>query len=155
MRKPKPSPLNVLKKYMNFMGHYNYQVNDVVLEKIASFYENAAIAHLTYPFETMEKNIKEAYDAIRKIENGFIGRRPTISRWQRDGWQMANSRSKKKRWYFAYRIDGDTIYVEDACHAQNMHETMARDKNPFPISTRKFVAYIITEKVMRKIRQLI
>ena len=33
---------------------------------------------------------------------------------------MANT----KKWYFTYRIDGDTIYVEDACHAQNMHESI-------------------------------
>ena len=25
-------------------------------------------------------------------------------------------------WYYAYRISGDTIIIEDACHAQNMHE---------------------------------
>ena len=24
--------------------------------------------------------------------------------------------------YFAYTIDGDTITIVDACHAQNMHE---------------------------------
>lgn len=27
-------------------------------------------------------------------------------------------------WNYAYRIDGDTIYVEDACHSQNMHEVV-------------------------------
>ena len=31
---------------------------------------------------------------------------------------MANT----SRWYYAYRIDGDTVTVVDACHAQNMHE---------------------------------
>ena len=24
--------------------------------------------------------------------------------------------------YYAYTIDGDTITIQDACHAQNMHE---------------------------------
>ncbi len=24
------------------------------------------------------------------------------------------------KWYFAYTIDGDTITIVDACHAQNM-----------------------------------
>lgn len=33
---------------------------------------------------------------------------------------MANT----DKWYFAYRIEGETIYVEDACHAQNMHEAI-------------------------------
>lgn len=31
---------------------------------------------------------------------------------------MANT----DKWYYAYTIDGDTITVVDACHAQNMHE---------------------------------
>ena len=34
------------------------------------------------------------------------------------GYHMANT----DRWYFAYTIDGDTITVVDARHAQNMHE---------------------------------
>ena len=32
------------------------------------------------------------------------------------------------KWYFAYRIEGETIYVEDACHAQNMHELLGENK---------------------------
>ncbi len=35
---------------------------------------------------------------------------------------MANT----DKWYFAYRIEGETIYVEDACHAQNMHESIIK-----------------------------
>jgi len=30
---------------------------------------------------------------------------------------MANT----DKWYFAYTIEGDTITIVDACHAQNMH----------------------------------
>ena len=62
----------------------------------------------------------DAYSAIYQIENGLLRRQPTISRWK--GFYMATSRDRK--WYFAYRIEGDTIYVEDACHAQNMHESL-------------------------------
>ena len=29
---------------------------------------------------------------------------------------------KYHKWYYAYTIDGDTITIQDACHAQNMHE---------------------------------
>ena len=43
-------------------------------------------------------------------------RRPTISRWA--GCHMANT----DKWYYAYKIEGDTITVVDACHAQNMYE---------------------------------
>jgi hypothetical protein len=25
------------------------------------------------------------------------------------------------KWYYAYTIDKDTITIQDACHAQNMH----------------------------------
>ena len=31
---------------------------------------------------------------------------------------MANT----DKWYYAYTIDGDTVTVVDACHAQNMHD---------------------------------
>ena len=31
---------------------------------------------------------------------------------------MANT----SKWYYAYRIEGHSIIVVDACHAQNMHE---------------------------------
>ena len=30
--------------------------------------------------------------------------------------------AKKYRHTYAYKIEGDTITVVDACHAQNMHE---------------------------------
>ena len=33
---------------------------------------------------------------------------------------MANT----KKWYFLYRIEGDTVFVEDACHALNMKDTI-------------------------------
>lgn len=60
---------------------------------------------------------------INLIENGLMRGRPTLSRWQ--GLYMATTKNKK--WYFAYRIepgtDENNIFVEDACHAQNMHET--------------------------------
>ena len=70
----------------------------------------------------MIKNISDAYNAIYQIENGLLPRQPTISHWS--GLFMAAS--KDRRWYFAYRVEGDTIYVEDACHAQNMHESLFR-----------------------------
>ncbi len=35
---------------------------------------------------------------------------------------MANT----DKWYFAYRIEGNTIFVEDARHSQNMYEAIDR-----------------------------
>ena len=72
----------------------------------------------------MEQNVRDAYLAMFQIENTLLRREPTLSRWA--DYHMAN----KRKWYYAYVIDGDTITVVDACHAQNMHEWwpgMARD----------------------------
>ena len=101
----------------------NHAIRQQVLNKISNFYHNVAKKYKhTYSEELMHKNIDNAYNAIYQIENGLLRRRPTISRW--NGLFMATSRDRK--WYFAYRIEGDTIYVEDACHAQNMHESLLR-----------------------------
>ena len=70
----------------------------------------------------LHTNVDNAFNSIYKIENGLLRRKPTISKW--NGMYMANA----GKWYFAYRIDDDTIYVEDACHAQNMHEAQLREK---------------------------
>lgn len=98
----------------------NYFIRNRVGNKINSFYQNVAKKYKhTYSEELMHKNMDDAYNAIYQIENGLLRRQPTISRWR--GLYMATSNDK--HWYFAYRIEGDTIYVEDACHAQNMHES--------------------------------
>jgi len=70
----------------------------------------------TYSEELMHKNIDEATDTIYQIEKTLLRRTPILSRWE--GCLMANS----DKWYFAYIIEGDTVTVVDACHAQNMHE---------------------------------
>ena len=64
----------------------------------------------------MEQNVRDAYLAMFQIEHTLLRREPTLSRWA--DYYMAN----KGKWYYAYVIDGDTITVVDACHAQNMHE---------------------------------
>lgn len=102
----------------------NYLINEAVYERIWSFYSNVAKKYKhTYSYEDLEADYKSACHSIYKIENGLLRRKPTISRWK--GLFMANT----KKWYYAYRIEGDTIYVEDACHAQNMHEERLRILN--------------------------
>ena len=64
----------------------------------------------------MEKNVLDAYDSIFQIEQSLLRREPTLSRWT--GLYMANT----DKWYFAYKVEDDTVTVIDACHAQNMHE---------------------------------
>lgn len=101
----------------------NYVISKKCNSAISSFYHNVAKKYKhTYSKETMRKNIHDAYQSIFKIENGLLRRSPTLSRW--NGYHMANT----DKWYYAYRIEGDTIYVEDACHAQNMHEAIVRSE---------------------------
>lgn len=64
----------------------------------------------------MERNVRDAIFYIYAIERTLPRRKPTINRWK--GYYMANT----DKWYYAYIIDGDTITVVDACHAQNMHD---------------------------------
>ena len=44
------------------------------------------------------------------IEKTLHRRKPTITRWQEQGWHMANT----EKWYYAYTIDNDTIRVKFA-----------------------------------------
>lgn len=101
-----------------------YLVSPLVIKKIQTFYENVSQKYKhTYDYSLMHKNTDDTIDSIYKIEDKLPRRVPTLDRWQ--GFHMANT----KKWYFAYKIDGDTIYVEDACHAQNMHEGLDRAIN--------------------------
>ena len=86
-------------------------------QKITTFYRNVSKKYKhTYSQELMEKNVNDAYDAMFQIENGLLRREPTVERWK--GYHMANT----DKWYYAYTIEGDTVTVVDACHAQNMTE---------------------------------
>ena len=86
-------------------------------QKITTFYRNVSKKYKhTYSQELMEKNVHDAYDSMFQIESTLLRREPTISQWS--GFHMAH----KGKWYFAYTIEGDTITIVDAIHAQNMHE---------------------------------
>ena len=96
---------------------YKYIYSKRALRKIRTFYRNVALKYChTYSYEDMERNIRDAIFSINEIERTLLRCQPTISCW--NGYHMANT----DKWYFAYRIDGDTIIIVDACHAQNMHE---------------------------------
>lgn len=93
-----------------------YVIKKRCAQKITTFYRNVSRKYKhTYSLELMEKNVVDAYDAIFQIERTLLRRDPTIPKWE--GYYMANT----DKWYYAYRIDGETITVVDACHAQNMH----------------------------------
>ena len=94
-----------------------YIIRKRCAQKITTFYRNVSKKYKhTYSLELMEQNVNDAYDSMFEIEKTLLRREPTISQWS--GYHMAN----KGKWYFAYTIDGDTIIVVDARHAQNMHE---------------------------------
>ena len=94
-----------------------YIVKKRSVRKINSFYHNVAKKYKhSYSEEMMHKNIDDAVDSIYQIERDLPRREPTISRWA--GYHMANT----DKWYFAYTMDGDTITIVDACHAQNMYD---------------------------------
>ena len=83
---------------------YKYIFTKRAAGKIRSFYGNVARKYRhTYSFEDMERNIRDAVLSIYRIEDTLPRREPTISRW--NGLYMANT----DRWYYAYRIDDDTI----------------------------------------------
>ena len=99
------------------MATYKYKVRRRVTNNIRTFYANVAKKYShTYSIELMHKNVDEARYAIYFIEDGLLRREPTMKRWE--GLLM----TRAKHWYYAYRIVGDTIIVEDACHEQNMHD---------------------------------
>ena len=85
---------------------------------IFSFYQNVAKKYLhTYDKDDLKRNVYDALQSIYEIERTLLRRKPTIARWA--GYYMANT----DKWYFAYTVDGDTITIVDACHAQNMHQS--------------------------------
>ena len=99
------------------MLQYKYFYTKRTAAKIRSFYTNVAKKYRhTYSYEDMERNVRDAFFAIYAIERTLPRRQPTISRWA--NYHMANA----GKLYYAYVIDGDTIKVVDACHAQNMHD---------------------------------
>lgn len=97
-----------------------YIIRKRCAQKITTFYRNVSKKYKhTYSLELMEQNVNDAYDSMFEIEKTLLRRKPTISRWA--GYHMANT----EKWYFAYTIDGDTVTVVDACHAQNMADEAA------------------------------
>lgn len=96
---------------------YKYIVKPRASRKIFTFYSNVAKKYRhTYDKEDLKRDVQNAVFSMYKIERSLLRRQPTLTRWA--NYHMANT----DKWYYAYRIEGDTIFVVDACHAQNMHE---------------------------------
>ena len=98
---------------MKYLIHSNCRKN------IIEFYTHVAMKYRnTYSESQMLKNMDEAINAMYLVEKSLVSRRPTLNRWQKEGWNMANA----GKWYYAYTVNDDTIIIQDAWHAQNMHE---------------------------------
>ena len=99
----------------------NIVVQPSVLREIDTFYYNMWQKYKhSWGEEEIVKLISDAYDEVYNIKSITTHRNATKDGWE--GLYMANF----KNWYFAYKINGDTIYVEDACHSQTMHEAIHR-----------------------------
>lgn len=97
----------------------NYVIRRRCLMKINTFYRNVSKKYKhTYSEVRMHKNADEAIDGMYQIERSLLRREPILARWK--GCFMANT----DKWYFAYTFDGETVIVVDACHAQNMYDTL-------------------------------
>ena len=98
------------------MTAYKYKVSPRCYQIIYSFYHHVALKYRhDYSEEDMHRNIDETVDSMYEIERTLLRREPTLTRWK--GYYMANT----DKWYFAYLVEGDTVKIMDACHAQNMH----------------------------------
>ena len=95
-----------------------YVVDNAVYQALRSFYKNVAKKYCNvYTSEDVEKDFTKACQSIYRIENGLMRRQPRMDKWE--GMYMATA----GKWNFAYKIEGDTVYVCDACHSQNIHES--------------------------------
>lgn len=94
-----------------------YIIKPRTSRKIFSFYSNVAKKYRhTYDKNDLKRNVRDALFAVYDIERTLLRREPTIDSWKGKGYYMANT----DKWYFAYKIEDDTITIVDACHAQNM-----------------------------------
>ena len=94
-----------------------YVIKPRAARKIYTFYGNVAKKYRhTYDKADYKRNVHDALMSIYNIEGTLLRREPKLKHWAK--YHMANT----DKWYFAYTIDGDTITIVDACHAQNMHE---------------------------------
>ncbi|MBO7067709.1 MAG: hypothetical protein J6W52_03385 [Bacteroidaceae bacterium] len=96
-----------------------YLIHSSCRRNIVDFYRHVAMKYRnTYSKGLMLKNIDEAVEGMYLIEKTLSRRCPTLEKWKKEGWNMTNA----GKWYYAYTISDDTIIIQDACHAQNMHD---------------------------------
>ncbi|MCM1142503.1 MAG: hypothetical protein NC453_28370 [Muribaculum sp.] len=116
--------------------------------KIRSFYRNMYMKYRnTWDISEIHALIDRYIDTMKGIESTLQRLEPSLSKWRNANLYMA--RSKDKKWFYAYRFDGTTVYVEDSCHSQNMHE----NRNVVRLTEQKFKQIIIecVTKILKEI----
>jgi hypothetical protein len=95
-------------------------IQDRVYRRIRQFYDNARLKYPnTYSRANADRDIDKVHDELYKVGTQLCTRNYTIiSRW--NGYLV--DYSTKVKWYFAYRIEDDVIYVEDAENYRNMSD---------------------------------
>ena len=98
---------------------YKYEVRPSASRSVWIFYRHVALKYRhTFDTEDIVRNAQRVIQNMGRIEQSLLRRRPTLKRWQDQGWHMAHA----GHWYYAYTINEDTVTIEDARHEQNMHE---------------------------------
>ncbi|MDR0844650.1 MAG: hypothetical protein LBN71_05465 [Tannerella sp.] len=96
-------------------------VRDRVYYRIQQFYNNARLKYPnTYSYTDAFNDYKKVEKELAKVGTQLYKKNNTIiQRWL--DYQVDYSRDTG--WYFAYRVEQDTIYVYDAENARNMSDS--------------------------------
>lgn len=90
-------------------------VDNLAIAQIMSFYNNVG---LKFPHnntgDVIEKYIDNAINSIYSLNNDKLLQEPYLNRW------AGYKRITLGYWNLAVVVDGNTFYVKDACHRQNM-----------------------------------
>ena len=106
------------------------KIHKRVYNKISKFYYNVRIKYPnTNSYQNVLDQINKVYNETYKVGTQLRKINPTtsyiISRWK--GYNI--DCSDETGWYFAYKVDGETIYVYDAVNYKNMSDKAYVSRN--------------------------
>ena len=95
-------------------------INNRVYYRIRQFYDNARLKYPnTYSRDDADRDIDKVHDELYKVGAQLWKKKNCIlQKWR--GYCVDYSRATK--WYFAYRIENEIIYIEDAENYRNMSD---------------------------------
>jgi len=99
-------------------------ISKKAINRINQFYYNVALKYPnTNSLDVVKNNINNVHNEIYKVGTSLTKTNTSLSKWK--GYNVCRS----KTWYFAYKIQNNTIYVYDAEHGQNMSEEAYTSQN--------------------------